>query len=66
MQNDLHDAFKKTFDARPRGKNVSIENFLNEIANHPETMGKKLTDTEKQAADEEISMEELQETLEDA
>ena len=66
MQNDLHDAFKKIFDARPRGKNVSIENFLKEIASHPETMGKKLTDTEKQAADEEISMEELQETLEDA
>ena len=45
MQNDLHDAFKNIFDAKPRGKNVSIENFLKEIANHPETLGKKLTKT---------------------
>ena len=66
MQNDLHDAFRNIFDARPREKNVSIENFLKEIANHPETMGKKLTETERQAADEEISLEELKETLEDA
>ena len=65
MQNDLHDAFRNIFDARPREKNVSIENFLKEIA-HPETMGKKLTETERQAADEEISLEELKETLEDA
>jgi hypothetical protein len=43
MQTDLHDAFKQIFDERPRDKNVSIENFLKEIANHPETMGKKLT-----------------------
>ena len=51
MQIDLHDAFKKIFDERPRDKNVSIENFLKEIANHPETMGKKLTETERQAAE---------------
>ena len=66
MQNDLHDAFKNIFDARPRGKNASIENFLKEIANNPDTLGKKLTDTEKQAADEEICLEDLKETLEDA
>ena len=47
MQADLHDAFKNIFDARPREKNVSIENFLKEIANHPDTMGKKLTYTER-------------------
>ena len=58
--------FKNIFDVRPREKNVSIENFLKEIANHPETIGKKLTETEKLAADEEISLEELKETLEDA
>ena len=66
MQNDLHDAFKNIFDARPRGKNASIENFLKENANNPDTLGKKLTYTERQAADEEISLEELKETLEDA
>ena len=38
---------KKIFDERPRDKNVSIENFLKEISNHPETMGKKLTETER-------------------
>jgi hypothetical protein len=48
MQTDLHDAFKQIFDERPRDKNVSIENFQKEIANHPETMGKKLTESERQ------------------
>jgi hypothetical protein len=42
MQTDLHDAFKQIFDERPRDKNVSIENFLKEITDHPETMGENL------------------------
>ena len=62
----LGSLFKKIFDERPREKNVSIENFLKEIANHPETMGEKLTETERQATDKENSLEELKETLEDA
>jgi hypothetical protein len=34
-----------------------------EIKDHPETLGKKLTDGEREAADKEISLEELKETL---
>ena len=66
MQTDLHDAFKNIFNERPRDKNASIENFLKEIKDHPETVGKKLTESEKLATDKEISLEELKETLEDA
>ena len=40
MQTDLHNAFKNIFDERPRDKNASIENFLKEIKDHPETLGK--------------------------
>ena len=66
MQTDLHDAFRDIFDERPRNKNVSIENFLKEIKDNPDTIGKKLTESEKLANDKEISLEELKETLEDA
>ena len=45
---------------------MSIENFLKEITDHPETVGKKLTESERLAMDKEISLEELKETLEDA
>ena len=63
MQTDLHDAFKNIFDERPRNKNVSIENFLKEIKDNPETIGKKLTDSEKIANDKEISLEELKDEI---
>ena len=66
MQTDLHNHFKNIFDGRPQDKNTSIENFLKEIKDNPETLGKKLTDGEREATDKEISLEELKETLEDA
>jgi hypothetical protein len=66
MQTDLHDDFKHIFDERPRDKNVSIENFLKEITDHPETMGNIFTESERLASDKEISLYELKETLEDA
>ena len=56
MHTDLHDAFKNIFDERPRDKNASIENFLKEIKDHPETLGKKLTDGEREATDKERSL----------
>ena len=65
MHTDLHFAFKIISDERPRDKNASIENFLKEIKDHPETLGNKLSDGEREATDKEISLEELKETLED-
>ena len=43
-----------------------MEKFLGEIQNIPDTLAKKLTEVEKEANDEEISLEELRETLDDA
>ena len=65
MQTDLlHNAFKNIFDERPRDKTAWIENFLKEITDHPETLGKNMTDGEREATDKELSLEELKETLE--
>ena len=64
--NDMFDHFKNIFDERKREQGETIEKFLGEIQNNPETMAKKLTDLEKEANDKEITLEELRETLEDA
>ena len=59
MQTALHDAFKKIFDERPQDTNASIENFLKDIKDNPETLGKKLMDGERDETDKEIILEEL-------
>ena len=58
--------FKNIFDERKREQGETIEKFLGDIKNNPETLAKKLTDLEKEANDKEITLEELRETLEDA
>jgi hypothetical protein len=66
VHEDMYEHFKNIFDIRPRKEGTTIESFLKEIKDNPETIGKKLTDAEKEANDKVISLEELTETLEAA
>ena len=62
----MYDHFKDIFNKRPRKEGSSIENFLGEIKDNPETLAKKLTNAEREANEADISMKELKETLEEA
>jgi len=62
----MYDHFKNIFDERKREQGVTIEKFLGEIKDNPETLAKKLTDLARESNEKEISLEELRETLDNA
>ena len=66
LREDMAEFFEDIFKYRPRKENKNIETFLGDIKNHPEVIGKKLTDIEKTTADKVITTEELKETLDNS
>ena len=61
---DVHGFYENIFSLRQRPNGVSIENFLGELKDKPEVLGKKLTEAEKEETNKKIEEKELKDALE--
>ena len=56
LKEDMAEFYEDIFRYRPRKENKNISTFLGDLKDHPEVLGKKLTELEKMEADKQITI----------